>query len=187
MIELPPRLWLVQAISLSRLFAALAFASIAFQDFPLTVGASLYCWAALSDLLDGYLARKLAVTTHLGSVLDLLSDKSLTIVSLLYAAALGIPILPLALIGVRELITLGARIVIVHGQPLLPTNRTLGGIMALSLWGSTLLLFLKSDSATIVRLVFLFYCVCATVVAVNLVARVILSYPRIKSALKSGL
>ena len=53
-----------------------------------------------TDLIDGYLARRLEAETYLGKVVDLISDKSMTIVSLLYAAARGISIFPLALIAI---------------------------------------------------------------------------------------
>src|SRR5262249_19872907 len=96
------RIWLVQAITLLRLFAGLLFAALAFQNVPLMIVPILYGLAMCSDLLDGYVARRLDAETHLGKVLDLVSDKSLTIVSLLYAAARGINIVPLALIATRE-------------------------------------------------------------------------------------
>lgn len=97
---------MVDLISLARLVAALVFTLLAFQRVPLALLVSLYGMAIGSDLIDGYLARRLNAETYFGKVLDLVSDKSLTIVSLLYAAARGIPIFPLALIAAREIVTL---------------------------------------------------------------------------------
>ncbi|MFL6334484.1 MAG: CDP-alcohol phosphatidyltransferase family protein, partial [Pyrinomonadaceae bacterium] len=74
------RLWLVESISLARLMAALLFASLAFQDVPTTILAALYALAMCSDLIDGYLARRLNAETYFGKVMDLVSDKSLTVV-----------------------------------------------------------------------------------------------------------
>ena len=71
----------MQSISLSRLLGALVFASLAFQNVPLWLVAAIYILAMCSDLLDGFLARRLAAISYFGKVLDLVSDKSLTIVS----------------------------------------------------------------------------------------------------------
>src|SRR5947209_14112229 len=128
------RIWLVESISLSRLLAALLFASLVFQDVPIILVSAFYVFAMITDLIDGYLARKLKAETYFGKVVDLVSDKSLTIVSLLYAAARGINMLPLALIAIREVIMIGARMIIVEGTQLLPTNKILGGMMAFLLW-----------------------------------------------------
>jgi CDP-diacylglycerol--glycerol-3-phosphate 3-phosphatidyltransferase len=91
--------WLIQAISPARLIGALVFASIALQGFSPILVATVYTLAACSDLIDGYVARKLDVETFAGKIIDLISDKSLTVVSLLYAAAVGVDILPLAVIA----------------------------------------------------------------------------------------
>jgi phosphatidylglycerophosphate synthase len=101
---------------LLRLVAGLLFASLAFQGVPLGLLAMLYLGAMLSDLLDGLLARRLHVESFVGRILDLVSDKSLTIVSLLYAAARGISMLPLAMIATREIIMIGLRLVTVEGM-----------------------------------------------------------------------
>src|SRR5436853_3549546 len=125
------RIRLVTAISISRLLIALLFASIAVHASA-TLVAGVYVVAMSSDLVDGYLARKLKVETHFGRILDLTSDKCLTIVSLVFAATRGIDTFPLALIATREIVGLGIRMIIFAGGPLLPTNRTLGRLMVLA-------------------------------------------------------
>src|SRR2546425_8523176 len=142
------KIWLVQSISLSRLLAAILFASLAFQNVPLPLLLGLYLFAIVTDVIDGYLARKLKAATYFGKVLDLVGDKSLTIVSLLYAAARGISIAPLVLIATREVISIGMRMIIVEGTQLLPTSRILGGAMALALWGNTLFLVVAGSAHT---------------------------------------
>ena len=140
MVHLSTRLWVLQCVSFARLVAALVFACLAFQDVPRLILGTIYLFAMISDLVDGFLARKLNCQTFLGTIVDLISDKCLTVVSLLYAAEREIHLFPLSLIGVREIIVLGLRAIIVDGVPLLPTNRFFGGIMAAILWGNTLLL-----------------------------------------------
>jgi phosphatidylglycerophosphate synthase len=181
----PPslKLWLVESISLARLIAALIFASLAFQKIPLTFLATLYVVAMCSDLIDGYLARRLKAETYVGQVTDLVSDKSLTVVSLLYAAARGVDLTPLSLIAIREIIMMGARLITVKGAQLLPTNRLLGGMLALLLWGNTFFLILSSSGGKINRIISITYWVCAIVFTLNLAARIYVSTSRLKSSL----
>jgi phosphatidylglycerophosphate synthase len=175
------RVWLVDSISLLRLFAALLFASLAFQDIQLTIVAGLYVFAMVSDLVDGYLARKLKAETYFGKVVDLVSDKSMTVVSLLYAAERGINLLPLALIAVRDIIMIGARLIVIDGNQLLPTNKVLGGIMALLLWGNTLCLLSATDPI-LIRIAAWVYWGCAIIFIFNLFVRIYSSASRIKAS-----
>jgi len=176
-------IWLVQAVSLSRLLGALVFASMAFQNVPLWLVAGIYIVAMCSDLIDGYLARRLAVVTYFGKVLDLVSDKSLTIVSLLYAAARGVSVLPLSLIAAREIIMIGGRIIIVEGNQLLPTSKLLGGALAFVLWTNTLLLLISAQDTNRMKLSNSVYWICAFFFTANLLTRLCLSAPRIRAAL----
>src|SRR3989442_9328400 len=89
MVRRAATIWLVDSISLSRLLAALLFTSLAFQDVPVKLVAGIYIFAMCTDLIDGYLARRFKAGTYFGKVVDLVSDKSMTVVSLLYAAARG--------------------------------------------------------------------------------------------------
>jgi phosphatidylglycerophosphate synthase len=180
------RIWLVESISLSRLLAALTFASLAFQHVPVMLVSSLYVFAMCSDLIDGYLARKLNAETYFGKIVDLVSDKSMTIVSLLYAAARGIDILPLALIAVREIIMIGARMIIVEGTQLFPTNKILGGMMGLLLWSNTLFLVFCRKDINLIGLANTVYWACAIFYIVNFIARVYVSGRRIKVSLIEG-
>jgi phosphatidylglycerophosphate synthase len=173
--------WLVESISLSRLLAALLFASLAFQNVPVALVSGLYVFAMCTDLLDGYLARRLKADTYFGKVVDLVSDKSMTIVSLLYAAGRGISVFPLALIATREIIMIGARIIIVEDRQLLPTNKILGGLLAFLLWGNTFFLVLVTD-VPLIRIVSKIYWACAIVFTLNLLARIYVSTHRIRVA-----
>ena len=187
MLRLTTKVWIVELTTVSRLCAALIFASLAFQTIPHGILIGLYSVAILSDLLDGYLARNLKVVTYLGRVLDLVSDKSLTIISLLYAAACGVNLFPLALIGSREIIAIGMRIITVGGTQLLPTSRLLGGVMAFMIWGNTLLLISTERTPNLLSIVNKIYWASAMTAAITFIYRVFSSSARIKIALKSDL
>lgn len=180
------RLWrkpgFVQLISLSRIFATLTFASLAFAGTPRSLLSLIYLFAGVTDWLDGHLSRAQQTDTPFGKVLDLVADKSLTIVSLMYAAASGINILPLSFISVREVVMLGMRLVVVDDGQLLPTSRTFGGVMALLVWGNTLLLINAVPGTDVFRVVSYTYWLCALLFTGNLFVRLIASSTRIKSA-----
>jgi cardiolipin synthase (CMP-forming) len=180
------RVWLVESISLFRLVAALLFAFIAFKNMPIAVVAGLYVLAMATDVIDGYAARKLNVETYFGKVLDLVGDKSLTGVSLLYAAGCGINVFPLAMIAIREIIMLGARMIIVEGTQLFPTNRILGGMMWLLLWGNTLFLVLARRDNNLINIANNIYWICALIFFLNFAARIYVSWSRIKASLTNG-
>src|ERR1044072_243038 len=171
----------VQSISLFRPIAILCFASMAFSQAPVRLLLWLYAFAITSDLMDGYLARKLDAVTFFGRVLDLVADKSLTVVSLLYAAKRGIDLLPVAVITTRDVIMLGLRLVRIDGKQILPTNRIFGGSMATILGLNTLvLLYANSNSLRLPNAV---YWASAIIFAANLVGRLHASAPQIARAL----
>jgi phosphatidylglycerophosphate synthase len=178
------RIWLVQAITVSRLAAALLFALIAFQNVPLAFLSGVYLFAVVTDLIDGYIARKLDAQTYFGKVIDLVSDKSLTVVSLLYAAASGITLFPLALIAARDIASLGFRLVTVQGVELLPTSRPLGGIMAALVWGNTLFLVISRPTGQFLWLVEVVYWLAAIVTSLILAARIAGRWDRLKISLE---
>ena len=180
------KIWIVASISLFRLVAALVFASIAFKNVSTAGIAVLYFAAMASDVIYGYLARRLNAETYFGKILDLVGDKSLTVVSLLYAAGRGISIVPLALIGTREIIMIGARMIVVEGTQLFPTNRILGGMMWLLLWGNTVFLILAREDTRLVGIANTVYWICAIVFLANFVARIYVSAHRIRLSITKG-
>ena len=170
------------AVSLLRLVAGLLFATIAFQPVPLAIPAALYSAAMVSDLVDGLIARRGNAQSHFGRVLDLISDKSLTIISLLFAAACAVPIVPLALIGVREIIMLGGRLITVGNRQVFATNRIFGGLMAAILWGNTLVLLICRGTPYIRRGIEAVYWICALVFIANLATRIWAGARRLKAS-----
>ncbi len=75
-----------------------------------TWAAIVYGAAAITDLLDGYLARKLGVVSVLGKFLDPLADKLIVIATLVWMVPMGrIPEWAVALLLARELSITGLR------------------------------------------------------------------------------
>ena len=144
---------------------------------------AIYALTATSDLLDGLLARRLSADTYAGRVLDLVSDKTLTIVSLLYAAARGITMVPLSLIAAREILSIGLRLVTPQAQPLLSTSRVFGGAAAIALWGNTLLL-VSQPNGDAFPVILTVYWVSAVAYSCNLALRLHVAWPRLKEEIE---
>ena len=72
--------------------------------------ALVYSAAALTDLVDGWLARRMNVVSVLGKFLDPLADKLLVMASLIYMVPMGrIPEWAVALLLAREIAVTGLR------------------------------------------------------------------------------
>jgi CDP-diacylglycerol--glycerol-3-phosphate 3-phosphatidyltransferase len=74
---------------------------------------ALFVLAMLSDLSDGYLARRLASVTEFGRFMDPLADKVVVSLALLALVGAGAPLVPVWMVVViigRELLVLGYRI-----------------------------------------------------------------------------
>jgi CDP-diacylglycerol--glycerol-3-phosphate 3-phosphatidyltransferase len=72
--------------------------------------ALVYSAAALTDLIDGWLARRMQIVSVLGKFLDPLADKLLVMASLIYMVPMGrIPEWAVALLLAREIAVTGLR------------------------------------------------------------------------------
>ena len=165
----------------------LVFIGLSSMNFPRSLLALIYLFLAITDFIDGFLSRRFRATTELGKILDLVSDKSLTSVSLLYAAAQGIDLFPLALIATRDVIMIGMRIVIVEGRQLLPTSRTFGGLMAILVWGNTFLLVYKGIDSDLFLAINFVYWASAIIFSCNLLWRIYVSRARIFESSVGGI
>ncbi|WP_315862926.1 MULTISPECIES: CDP-diacylglycerol--glycerol-3-phosphate 3-phosphatidyltransferase [unclassified Thermosynechococcus] len=99
-------------------------------------GVGLFLVAALTDWLDGYIARRLNQVTDLGKVLDPLVDKLLILVPLLLCIEWGeVPAWSVALILFRELGIASWRVQQsqIQGANLWGKAKTLSQIMAVAL------------------------------------------------------
>jgi CDP-diacylglycerol--glycerol-3-phosphate 3-phosphatidyltransferase len=85
----------------------------------------IFLVAAISDYLDGYLARKWKATSQFGAMLDQISDKLLVVLMLVYLIKYdigGMIILPSLLIILREIYVSGLREVLALKKIPLPVS-----------------------------------------------------------------
>lgn len=115
-----PGVNLPNAITFSRLVMTAAFV-LAVSQRSLTgygTGLALFVIAAISDFVDGYLARKMGLVTPLGKLMDPLADKILVSAAFVFFTEKGLcPVWVTALIIGREFLVTGLRqIAIEAGQ-----------------------------------------------------------------------
>ena len=117
---------LPNAITLSRLFLTAGF--IIFVAWESTWGhltaLVLFIIAAISDFVDGWLARKLNLVTPLGKLLDPLADKILVCSAFVFLTAKGLcPVWITALIIGREFLVTGLRQIAIEAGQVLAADR----------------------------------------------------------------
>lgn len=158
---------LPNAITVARIALVPLFVYFAYRDREgaAYIALTLFLIASVSDLVDGYLARRAGSTTKLGEFLDPFADK------LLVGAALFVlvderafPLWAALVIGVREVIIQVWRIKVVNGGGRLPASRfaklkTALQITMVSWW------LLPSDSISIVHQGLLVAALVATVLS----------------------
>ena len=100
----------------------------------------IFIIAGISDLLDGYIARKFHMSTKLGTVLDPIADKLMTFTILISFTTKGIlSVWILIAMGVKEILMLtgGAILYLFKGKQVLPSNKY-GKIATISFYAATL-------------------------------------------------
>ena len=180
------QLLLVQLVTISRALTAFVFVSIALIPEYRTISSILFIYACLSDILDGFLARFFSCSSQGGKALDLFSDKYLTILCILYAVARGQPIIPCSIVIFREVFLLAIRTLHQNGTPIIPTQRVLGGITVLPIWGITLLLLQYQDiSKLLLYYLNMFYWSIGAITLINLVQKIWKNWDRLLLAFKT--
>lgn len=87
-------------------------------------GLVLFIVAAVSDWLDGYLARKMGLVTPLGKLMDPLADKILVSAAFVFFTAEGLcPVWVTALIIGREFLVTGLRTIAIEAGQVLAADR----------------------------------------------------------------
>lgn len=100
----------------------------------------IFILAGITDVLDGYIARKYDLGTELGAVLDPFADKLMTFTILITFAFSGIiPMWILIAIGIKEFVMIvgGAILYLFKGKQVLPSNQ-FGKIATASFYAATL-------------------------------------------------
>lgn len=124
---------LIQLVSMYRAVAMFCFV-LFHTKFSNEINSFILVTAILSDLLDGYLARRFSLTSMGGKLLDLFSDKYLNCISIIFLIIEGYSLFPLMLVLTKEIFILSFRSIQINGEFIIKTNRTLGGILAVMLW-----------------------------------------------------
>jgi len=117
---------LPNTITMIRLLLTAVFCAAASYEGTLGYSIALvaFCLGAISDYLDGYLARKLNLVTSLGKLLDPLADKILVCSGFLYLSAKGLcPVWVTALIICREFLVTGIRQIAVEKGVVIAADR----------------------------------------------------------------
>lgn len=109
-----------------------------------TMGAAIFLFAALTDSLDGYLARKWKQTTKLGAILDPLADKLLITAALISLVELGrLPGWMAIIIIGREFAVTGLRVVKAEEGVIIPASR-MGKLKTISQVVAVLIVMLQN-------------------------------------------
>jgi CDP-diacylglycerol---glycerol-3-phosphate 3-phosphatidyltransferase len=105
---------LANKITLARILLVPIFIVLLVSDFPNSkyYALAFYLILALSDLLDGYIARKRNEITQMGAILDPLADKLLVGAALIFLIGRGVDAWMAYTIIVRELVITALRSVV---------------------------------------------------------------------------
>lgn len=111
--------------------------------------------AGITDVLDGYIARKYNQTTDVGAVLDPLADKLMTFAVLIsFTMAEMIPYWILLIIGLKEIVMIfgGLILYLFKGNKVLPSNR-FGKAATIFFYASILSVMFKTH-LSVIRILF---------------------------------
>jgi CDP-diacylglycerol--glycerol-3-phosphate 3-phosphatidyltransferase len=112
-------------------------------DYALGWAAALFTVAAITDFLDGYLARRWHVESVLGAFLDTTADKLLVTGTLLALTSIGrVSIWAALVIMMREFLVMGLRGLVAIGGGIVKPS-TWGKIKATAQYGAIALAFMR--------------------------------------------
>lgn len=139
------RLNLPIILTFSRIFLIPFFIFVA-EDYPV-LAVLIFSIAAITDFLDGYLARRSGQITNFGIILDPIADKFLIISALIFLVGINkLNILVAVIIIVREFLVTALRVVALSRNIIIPaemggklkTTAQIAGIICLILPGDFL-------------------------------------------------
>lgn len=114
-------------VSFTRILAAPFFYFLFISDNPKFV--SIACWifilASITDIIDGWAARRFSVVTRYGEFLDPLADKILTLLALIaFVSKQIIPLWMVLIILIRDILSTTLRIVALWKGSPIETSRS---------------------------------------------------------------
>ena len=132
-------------LSMLRLVLVPVFCGVFFSGMPHAhrIAGIIFLVASLTDMLDGYLARRLNQITKLGRVLDPLADKLMTaaaLISLLIAKM--VPLWIVVIFGIKELMMMLGGLVLYGKISDVPASNVLGKIATTLFFVSIVLIML---------------------------------------------
>jgi cardiolipin synthase len=132
-----PNLITVFRIILIPVYLVLFFSDIEDKVFILGM---IFMIAGVSDVLDGYIARRFNLISKLGAALDPFADKMMSFTVLVTFTMIGlIPVWILIPMLVKEIIMIGGGLIlyIKHGRAVIPSNKY-GKVATFSLYAAIL-------------------------------------------------
>lgn len=137
-----PNLLTVFRIFLVPVYLYIFFSNIQNRIF---ISGLIFILAGITDLLDGYIARKYDLVTDLGALLDPAADKLMTfavLISFTYAGL--IPYWIIIALGVKEILLIlgGGILYLFKGNQVLPSNKY-GKLATVSFYAATLSVVFK--------------------------------------------
>lgn len=114
-------------LTMFRLLLALAFVPVFFYELHNGLGGfwslTVYTVASLTDILDGYLARKFSAISNFGKICDPLADKLLQfLVSLCIALVEPLFVIVPVFLFIREILMLVGVMILYHEKTILGSN-----------------------------------------------------------------
>ncbi|NLD86933.1 MAG: CDP-diacylglycerol--glycerol-3-phosphate 3-phosphatidyltransferase [Clostridiales bacterium] len=106
---MPLKMNIPNALSLLRLILVPVFALVFFSELEgaYLIAGGIFLFAGITDVLDGYIARKYNMITRLGRILDPLADKLMQVTAFVcMAIAKLIPVWVILILAAKELIML---------------------------------------------------------------------------------
>ncbi|MCX7845555.1 MAG: CDP-alcohol phosphatidyltransferase family protein [Dictyoglomaceae bacterium] len=149
----------IQIISIPNLITILRFIIIPFYTIFLikerfVLALILFILSALSDILDGYLARKLNQVTSLGKILDPLSDKLIILISLIYFGLNKyLPLILVIIFFLKEILMLLTGLYFLSKRIEIISSRAFGKIATIFTSASVIMILLKIPFTDIIFMI----------------------------------
>lgn len=134
-------------LTVFRIFLVPVYLYVFFSNLQnkLLVSGLIFILAGITDLLDGYIARKYDLVTDLGAILDPFADKMMTFAVLISFTYGGlIPSWILIALGIKEILLIlgGGILYLFKGNQVLPSNKY-GKLATVSFYAATLSVVFK--------------------------------------------